>query len=237
MMAYKCAPALLAGCTIIVKGSPEAPGAAYLFAEVCEKVGLPPGVVNVVIAEREVSELLVRNPGVDKVTFTGSTAAGRRIASICGERIARCTLELGGKSAAVILDDYDVEQAAKTISGMATFLTGQVCSSLTRIIVDRKRHDDLVEALSACLAKVKIGDPFDLSTRMGPLAMEPATRPRRGLHPARQAGRRPARKRRRPARASEPRLLHRADSLRQRRQPLDHRPGRDFRAGPVRHSG
>jgi acyl-CoA reductase-like NAD-dependent aldehyde dehydrogenase len=171
MVAYKCAPALLAGCTVIVKGSPEAPGAAYLFAEVCEKVGLPPGVVNVVIAEREVSELLVRNPGVDKVTFTGSTAAGRRIASICGERIARCTLELGGKSAAVILDDYDVEQAAKTISGMTTFLTGQVCSSLTRIIVDRKRHDDLVEALSACLSKVKIGDPFDLSTQMGPLAM------------------------------------------------------------------
>jgi acyl-CoA reductase-like NAD-dependent aldehyde dehydrogenase len=171
MVAYKCAPALLAGCTVIVKGSPEAPGAAYLFAEVCEKVGLPPGVVNVVIAEREVSELLVRNPDVDKVTFTGSTAAGRRIASICGERIARCTLELGGKSAAVILDDYDVEQAARTISGMATFLTGQVCSSLTRIIVDRKRHDDLVEALSACFSKVKIGDPFDLSTQMGPLAM------------------------------------------------------------------
>lgn len=170
MLAYKCAPALLAGCTIIVKGSPEAPGAAYLLAEICEKVGLPPGVVNVVIAEREVSELLVRNPGVDKVTFTGSTAAGRRIASICGERIARCTLELGGKSAAVILDDYDLEKAAKTISGMATFLTGQVCSSLTRIIVDSKRHDELVEALSACFRAVKIGDPFELSTQMGPLA-------------------------------------------------------------------
>jgi betaine-aldehyde dehydrogenase len=79
-------------------------------------------------------------------------------------------LELGGKSAAVILDDYDVEQAAKTISGMATFITGQVCSSLTRIIIDRKRHDQLVEALSDCLSKVKIGDPFDLSTQMGPLA-------------------------------------------------------------------
>jgi acyl-CoA reductase-like NAD-dependent aldehyde dehydrogenase len=170
MLAYKCAPALLAGCTIIVKGSPEAPGAAYLLAEVCEKVGLPPGVVNVVIADREVSELLVRNPDVDKVTFTGSTAAGRRIASICGERIARCTLELGGKSAAVILDDYDVEQAAKTISGMATYLTGQVCSSLTRIIVDRKRHDDLVDALSACFSGVNIGDPFDLTTQLGPLA-------------------------------------------------------------------
>lgn len=172
MLAHKCAPALLAGCTVIVKGSPEAPGAAYLLAEVCEKVGLPPGAINVVIAEREASELLVRNPGVDKVTFTGSTAAGRRIASICGERIARCTLELGGKSAAVILDDYDVAKAARTITGMATFLTGQVCSSLTRIIVDRKRHDDLVEALSACFREVKVGDPFDLSTQMGPLATD-----------------------------------------------------------------
>jgi acyl-CoA reductase-like NAD-dependent aldehyde dehydrogenase len=118
-----------------------------------------------------VSELLVRHPGIDKITFTGSTAAGRRIASICGDRIARCTLELGGKSAAVILDDYDVGTAAKTIAGRATFLTGQVCSSLTRIVVTRKRHDALVEALSESFGKVKVGDPFDPSCEMGPLAM------------------------------------------------------------------
>lgn len=171
LIAYKCAPALLAGCTVIVKASPEAPGAAYILAEACEKVGLPSGVINILTANREVSELLVRHPGVDKVTFTGSTAAGRRIASICGERIARCTLELGGKSAAVILDDYDVGAAAKTISGLATFLTGQVCSSLTRIIVSRKRHDELVDALSASFSGVKVGDPFDPGTQMGPLAM------------------------------------------------------------------
>jgi acyl-CoA reductase-like NAD-dependent aldehyde dehydrogenase len=171
LIAHKCAPALLAGCTIVVKASPEAPGAAYIIAEVCEKVGLPPGVLNILTAEREVSELLVRHPGIDKVTFTGSTAAGRRIASICGERIARCTLELGGKSAAVILDDYDVETAAKTIAGRATYLTGQVCSSLTRIVVSRKRHDALVEALSASFQTVKVGDPFDAACQMGPLAM------------------------------------------------------------------
>lgn len=171
LIAHKCAPALLAGCTIIVKASPEAPGAAYIIAEICEKIGLPPGVLNILTAEREVSELLVRHPGVDKVTFTGSTAAGRRIASICGERIARCTLELGGKSAAVILDDYDVGAAAKTIAGRATYLTGQVCSSLTRIVVSRKRHDALVEALSAAFQNVKVGDPFDPSCQMGPLAM------------------------------------------------------------------
>lgn len=99
----------------MLKSSPEAPGEGYILAEIAEEVGLPPGVLNVVTADREVSELLVRDPRVDKITFTGSTAAGRRIASICGERIARCTLELGGKSAAVILDDIDLETVAQTI--------------------------------------------------------------------------------------------------------------------------
>jgi aldehyde dehydrogenase (NAD+) len=171
LIAYKVAPALLAGCSVIIKPSPEAPGAAYIFAEVCEKVGLPPGVVNVLTADRAVSELLVRHPGVDKVTFTGSTAAGKRIGAICGERIARCTLELGGKSAAVILNDYDVGTAAARIAGMAPLLTGQVCSSLTRIIVTRERHDALVEALGTAFGSVKVGDPFDSATQMGPLAM------------------------------------------------------------------
>jgi acyl-CoA reductase-like NAD-dependent aldehyde dehydrogenase len=172
LISYKIAPALLAGCTIVLKSSPEAPGDAYLFAEIAEDIGLPPGVLNVVTADREVSELLVRNPGVDKITFTGSTAAGRRIASLCGERIARCTLELGGKSAAVVLDDMDLGTAAGAISGAECFLSGQVCSSLTRIIVSRARHDELVEALAGTFSQVKVGDPFDASTQMGPLAME-----------------------------------------------------------------
>jgi aldehyde dehydrogenase (NAD+) len=171
LIALKVAPALIAGCCVILKPSPEAPGAAYIFAEACEKVGLPPGVVNVLTADRAVSELLVRHADVDKVTFTGSTAAGKRIGAICGERIARCTLELGGKSAAVILDDYDVGAAAATISSMAPMLTGQACASLTRIIVTRKRHDALVEALSSTFGSVKVGDPFDSATQMGPLAM------------------------------------------------------------------
>ena len=171
LIANKCAPALLAGCTVIIKASPEAPGAVYLFAEICEAVGLPPGVVNILTAERGVSELLVRHAGVDKVTFTGSTAAGRRIASICGERIARCTLELGGKSAAVILDDYDVAKAAQTLAGAAGVMTGQVCSSLSRIVITRKRHDALVDALSSSFGKLKVGDPWDAATQMGPLAM------------------------------------------------------------------
>ena len=101
LISYKVGPALLAGCSVVLKLSPEAPGEGYLVAEAAEQIGLPPGVFNVVTADREVSELLVRDPRVDKITFTGSTAAGRKIASLCGERIARCTLELGGKSAAV----------------------------------------------------------------------------------------------------------------------------------------
>jgi len=169
LMANKVAPALIAGCTVVLKSSPEAPGEGYLVAEAAQAAGLPPGVLNVVTADREVSELLVRDPRVDKIAFTGSTAAGRRIASICGERIARCTLELGGKSAAVILDDIDVATAAQAIAGAECFLSGQVCSSLTRIVVPRHRHDEFVEALAETFSKVRVGDPFDLQTQMGPL--------------------------------------------------------------------
>jgi aldehyde dehydrogenase (NAD+) len=171
LISYKIAPALLAGCTVVLKSSPEAPGDAYIFAEIAEDIGLPPGVLNVLTADREVSELLVRNPGIDKITFTGSTAAGRRIASLCGERIARCTLELGGKSAAVILDDMDLQAAATAISGAECFLAGQVCSSLTRIIVSRSRHDEMLDTLAGTFSQVKVGDPFDAQTQMGPLAM------------------------------------------------------------------
>jgi len=168
----KIAPALLAGCTVIVKVSPEAPGAGYLIAEIAEEVGLPDGVLNVITADREVSERLVRDPRVDKITFTGSTAAGRKIGAICGERIARCTLELGGKSAAVILDDADVGYAAAMLAGAECMLSGQVCASLTRIVVSRKRHDEFADALAAAFSAVQVGDPFDPATQMGPLAME-----------------------------------------------------------------
>jgi aldehyde dehydrogenase (NAD+) len=172
LISNKIAPALLAGCTVILKNSPEAPGEGYLLAEAAEAVGLPAGVINVVTADREVSELLVRDPRVDKITFTGSTAAGRRIASICGERIARVTLELGGKSAAVILNDADIEATARTLSAAECRLSGQVCSSLTRIVVPRARHDELLEALAATFSQVRVGDPFASDTQMGPLAAE-----------------------------------------------------------------
>jgi aldehyde dehydrogenase (NAD+) len=171
-MSWKIAPALLAGCTVVLKSAPEAPIAAYLLAEVADRAGLPPGVLNIVTADREVSEGLVRNRGIDKISFTGSTAAGKRIAGICAERVARVNLELGGKSAALILDDYDLATAAASLAASATELTGQVCSALTRVIVSKHRHDQLVEALSAEFVKIRVGDQFDEAVDMGPVAMK-----------------------------------------------------------------
>ncbi len=169
LISHKICPALLAGCTVVLKLSPEAPGEGYLVAEAAEAIGLPEGVLNVITADRHESELLVRDPGIDKITFTGSTATGRRIASLCGERIARCTLELGGKSAAVILEDADLEAAAKTLARSECFLAGQVCSSLTRIVVSERQHDQFVDALAATFSAARVGDPYDPSTQIGPL--------------------------------------------------------------------
>jgi acyl-CoA reductase-like NAD-dependent aldehyde dehydrogenase len=169
---YKLAPALLAGCTVVLKSSPEAPGIGYLLAEVADSVGLPAGVLNMLTADREVSELLVRDPRVDKISFTGSTAAGRRIASLCGERIARCTLELGGKSAAIVLDDGDLGKVAEALSVAQSYISGQVCASLTRVIVPRHLHDDMLGSLADTFSRVKVGDPFASDVQMGPLATE-----------------------------------------------------------------
>ena len=172
LISHKVGAALLAGCTVVLKSSPEAPGEGYLVAEAADAIGLPPGVLNVVTADREVSQLLVSDPRVDKITFTGSTSAGRKIASLCGERIARCTLELGGKSAAIVMDDADLDFVAASISASECVITGQQCASLTRVVVNRKRHDAMVESLASTFSQVKVGDPFERATQMGPLAME-----------------------------------------------------------------
>ncbi len=171
IMINKIAPAMLAGCTVIMKPSPETPLDAYVIAEAAEAAGLPPGVLNLVPAHREASDYLVRNPGVDKVSFTGSTAAGKRIASVCGERIARVTLELGGKSAAIVLDDAEVEATAKHLAFVISIMSGQVCATLSRVIVSRGRHAAYASALKAELEAIKVGDPFDPTSQMGPLAM------------------------------------------------------------------
>jgi len=171
IMTGKIAPALLAGCTVVMKPAPETPIEAYLIAEAAEQIGLPAGVVNLVTAHRQAADHLACHAGVDKVSFTGSVAAGRRIASVCGDRLARCTLELGGKSAAVVLDDADIGAAAATLARTITLSAGQVCATLSRAIVSTRRHAELLEALHAEMQAVRVGDPYDAAAQMGPLAM------------------------------------------------------------------
>lgn len=171
IMLNKVVAALAAGCTVIMKPSPETPLEAYIIAEAIEEIGLPPGVVNLVCGERAASDHLVCNHGVDKVSFTGSTVAGKRIASVCGERIARCTLELGGKSAAIVRDDFTTEEAARLLTSTITVFSGQVCAMLSRAIVPRKRHDELADAIAAEMKKVNIGYSDAPDTQLGPLAM------------------------------------------------------------------
>ena len=172
IMAQKVAPALIAGCTVIMKPSPETPLEAYLIAEAAEAAGIPAGVINLVPSHREAADHLVRHKGVDKIAFTGSTAAGRRIASVAGERIARVTLELGGKSPAIVLDDFPTEAAAKILARTITILSGQVCAMLSRAIVPADRHDEIAAAIAAEMKTVKVGTPTDPASEMGPIAMK-----------------------------------------------------------------
>jgi len=168
----KLAPALIAGCTIVVKPSPETPLDAFLMADLLNEAGIPKGVVSVIPAGREVGEHLVRHPGVDKIAFTGSTAAGRRIASICGEQLKRVSLELGGKSAAIILDDADLAATVEGLKFASLMNNGQACVAQTRILASRDRYDEVVDAVSGMVGALAVGDPQDEATEVGPLVAE-----------------------------------------------------------------
>ncbi|RAY11712.1 aldehyde dehydrogenase [Actinomadura craniellae] len=165
----KLAPALVAGCTVVLKPAPETPLDAYLLAEWMVEAGLPEGVVNIVPAGREVGEHLVTHPGVDKVAFTGSTGAGRRIAALCGERLKRVSLELGGKSAAIILDDADLAATMEGFKLASLMNNGQACAAQTRILASRARYAEVADALAAMVGGLKVGDPADVTTEIGPL--------------------------------------------------------------------
>ncbi|WP_433243866.1 aldehyde dehydrogenase [Streptosporangium sp. CA-135522] len=165
----KLAPALVAGCTVVVKPAPETPLDAYLLADMVKEAGIPDGVVNIVAAGREAGEHLVSHPDVDKVAFTGSTAAGRRIAAICGEQLKRCTLELGGKSAAIILDDCDLSSAMGFLSIASLMNSGQACIAQTRILASRNRYDEVVDAVAGMVRGMPVGDPSDPATGIGPM--------------------------------------------------------------------
>nr|WP_237048472.1 aldehyde dehydrogenase [Lentzea guizhouensis] len=170
----KYAPALAAGATVVLKPSPETALDAVLFAEAVADAGVPDGVVNVVPAGREVGAYLVAHPGVDKVAFTGSSSAGRAIAETCGRLLRPVTLELGGKSAAIVLEDADLDSKAVQQEFVAATLlnNGQACFASTRILAPRSRYAEVVEAVSALAASLTVGDPLDLDTHVGPLVSE-----------------------------------------------------------------
>jgi betaine-aldehyde dehydrogenase len=165
----KLAPAMAAGATVVVKPAPETPLDAFMLAEAASAAGVPAGVLNVVPTGREVGEHLVRHPKIDKVGFTGSTEAGRRIAAICGEQLKRVTLELGGKSAAIVLDDADLPSTIAGLLPGAIMNNGQACVAQTRILASRKRYDEVAAALVEAVRALPVGDPMDPNNQVGPL--------------------------------------------------------------------
>ena len=172
-VAQKVAPAVVAGCTAVVKVPEPNPLAIFALGELISEAGFPPGVINIVAAGPEASEHLVRHPDVDMVTFTGSTTVGRRIGEICGSLVRPCVLELGGKSAAIVLRDADLEQAIPTLVGASVGTNaGQSCVCLSRFLVPRELHDELAVTLAEAFAALKVGDPAEPDTVVSPLITE-----------------------------------------------------------------
>jgi acyl-CoA reductase-like NAD-dependent aldehyde dehydrogenase len=165
----KMFPALLAGCTLVLKPVPQTSIHALILAELADAAGIPPGVFSVVPCRRDAGERLVTHQGVDKVTFTGSTAAGERIAALCAQGVRRVTLELGGKSAGVILDDADLDAAVEALRLGSFRNSGQICSLKTRILVPERLEGDVVDRLRHLVDTMPVGDPFDEKTHIGPM--------------------------------------------------------------------
>jgi aldehyde dehydrogenase (NAD+) len=172
--ALKLGPALAAGCTVVLKPAPDAPLEFAVLMQAIEEAGLPDGVVNVVNGGASTGELLTDHPGVDKVSFTGSTAVGARIAASCGSRIRRYSLELGGKSPAIVLPDAPLEETVPGLVGGVMGNNGQLCAALTRILLPRSRYDEFIIALTTAVAALTVGDPADRATDVGPLINEAA---------------------------------------------------------------
>jgi acyl-CoA reductase-like NAD-dependent aldehyde dehydrogenase len=165
----KLVPALLAGCTIILKASPETALDALLLSDLFVQAGLPEGVLSILPADRQTSEHLVTHPDVDKIAFTGSAAAGRRIASIAGQQLKRVSLELGGKSASIILDDADLDTMAEALKFLSFANNAESCVAHTRILAPKNRYNDVVERLKTLVESLVIGDPFNPATFIGPM--------------------------------------------------------------------
>ena len=172
LIAAKLVPALLAGCTVVLKPAVESPLDALLLADMIDQIDLPSGVVSVLPGDGAVGELLVRHRGVNKVSFTGSTAAGRAVAAACAPNLTKVSLELGGKSAAIVLDDAAPETVAAGVRSASLSNSGQICNALTRVLVPERRHDEYVDALASEMAAIRVGDPSDPDTQMGPLVSQ-----------------------------------------------------------------
>ncbi|MQY21723.1 aldehyde dehydrogenase [Nocardia macrotermitis] len=168
----KLVPALLAGCAVVLKPSPETALDAYFTAELLSELGLPPGLVSILPGDREIGRYLVSHPGVDKVSFTGSTAVGRKVAAACGSALRRVSLELGGKSAAVVLDDADPQVVAEGMTVAGLMNSGQACVAQTRVLVPRNRYREFADALASTVESLPVGDPFDPATRVGPMVSQ-----------------------------------------------------------------
>lgn len=168
----KVIPALLAGCTVVLKPAPETPFGAAVLAELCTEAGVPPGVVNLVPGDGSTGDLLVRHSDVRKVAFTGSSATGARIATAVAPNFTRLQLELGGKSAAVVLADADVSKIAPALNAGIFHGSGQQCTATSRVLVPRSRVGEVTDALVAAAESQVVGDPLDPATTMGPLVAE-----------------------------------------------------------------
>ncbi len=168
----KAAPAMAAGATTVLKAAPETPLNANLLAEAAHAAGVPPGVLNVIAATPESSEYLVTHPGIDKVAFTGSTAVGKRIAGLAASRLKRLTLELGGKSAAIVLDDADIGATMGQLIPLTMTFSGQFCTAQSRILVPSDRYDEAVDTFAAITASLPIGEALEDDSYIGPLISE-----------------------------------------------------------------
>lgn len=168
----KLSPALLAGCTVLLKPAPESPLSTHVLAEIFAEAGVPEGVISVLPGGADTGEYLVSHPGIDKITFTGSSPVGRKIGAIAAQNLKRCSLELGGKSAAIILEDADLASTMPMLVMSGLMNTGQACVAQTRILAPRSRYDEVLDALVAGAGYMAVGDPSDPAAQLGPLISE-----------------------------------------------------------------
>ena len=232
--AAKIAPVLAAGCPIVFKPASETPLDVFVLADAAEAAGIPPGVLNIVPGDADVGAAVVGHPGIDRVLFTGSTTAGRAIAEASAGSMKRLTLELGGKAAAILLDDAPIEESLRSTLPMSFFNSGQACIALSRVLAPRDRYDEVVEAAVAITREMTLGDPHDESTVLGPVISSPPPRSGRVAHRCCARRRRAARDRRRAGRPRS-RVVRGADDLRRRRQRHAPRAGRGVRPGVGHH--